>query len=128
MNGVHCGRKGSRRSRIPASDGVRPPFTRLHRWHEQTTFSQTDVPPRERRTDVMCTGRYDLLSTSTFELRTDIPAVAPAGYRRVGPLSIFFSLSAGLHWRSPTQHGVPRSPRLVQAAEPRVVGRFPHAR
>src|SRR5712672_2399064 len=76
----------------------------------------------------MCTGRYDLLSTSTFELRTDIPAVAPAGYRRVGPLSIFLSLSAGLHWRSPTQHGVPRSPRLVQAAEPRVVRRFPHAR
>jgi hypothetical protein len=35
---------------MPASDGVLPPFTRLQRWHEQTTFSHTDAPPCDRGT------------------------------------------------------------------------------
>ena len=45
MNGVHCGFSGLRTSGILAWCGVRPPFLRLHSWHEQTTFSQMDVPP-----------------------------------------------------------------------------------
>jgi hypothetical protein len=45
MKGVHCGRTGLRANAIPAWCGVRPPFKRLQSWHEQTTFSQVDVPP-----------------------------------------------------------------------------------
>ena len=35
-------------SAIDASSGVCPPFLRLQWWHEQTMFSQVEVPPRER--------------------------------------------------------------------------------
>src|SRR6185369_9807055 len=76
----------------------------------------------------MCTGKYDRLSTRTFELSTDMAAVAGARYRRPRPLSIFFSLSAGLRSRSPPQDGPASGPRLAESAEPRVVGRLADSR
>src|SRR5262245_41180513 len=75
----------------------------------------------------MCTGRYDRFSTSTLEFSTDIAAVAPAGYLRLGPLSIFLSLSAGLRGWSPAEHGPSSGPRLVQPGDPRLVRRIAHA-
>jgi hypothetical protein len=43
--GDHLGRNGRRR--MPASSGVRPPLTRLHRLHEQATSFQLEAPPRD---------------------------------------------------------------------------------
>src|SRR6185503_18856243 len=76
----------------------------------------------------MCTGKYDRLSTSTFEFSTDMTAVAGARYRRPRPLSIFLSLSAGLRSRTPPQHGPPGGSRLVEPPEPGVVRRLADAR
>ena len=47
-SGLRFGFTGSRISRIPASDGVRPPLCVLHVRQAQTTFSQVSGPPRLR--------------------------------------------------------------------------------
>src|SRR5512144_438192 len=73
----------------------------------------------------MCTGRYERLSTRTFEFRTDIAAVGRAGYLRPRPVSIFLSLSGSLRLASPAQHGATSGPRLVQPPEPRAVRGVP---
>src|SRR5262245_4178675 len=76
----------------------------------------------------MWTGKYDRLSTRTFEFSTDMAAVAGARYRRPRPLSIFFSLSAGLRSGSPPQDRPASRPGLVEPTEPRVVRRLADAR
>ena len=45
---VVTGRPGGEFRRMRASRSVRPPFTRLQRWHALTKFSQRRLPPRRR--------------------------------------------------------------------------------